>query len=88
MKINKKSPCLQYDFNSADWPELGRGATAELEDWAKKCLTCTHNRTYKKDEELWYCTMQTHHRDCQYESIDKNRPGRIIKTTQREADSI
>ena len=41
----------------------------DLEDWAKKCLSCTHCYKKKDDDEYIYCRCR---KGCNYQDKKKN----------------
>lgn len=45
----------------------------DLEDWAKKCLTCIHCYKKKDDADYLYCRLKN---GCRYETKKKNRSKR------------
>lgn len=45
-----------------------REMNGDLEDWAKKCMSCIHCYKKKNDDEYLYCRLQT---GCRYETKKK-----------------
>lgn len=52
----------------------------DLEDWAKKCITCIHCYKKKNDDEYIYCRLKN---GCRYETKKKNI---LPKKEQNNAD--
>lgn len=51
----------------------------DLEDWAKKCMSCIHCYKKKNDDEYLYCRLKT---GCRYETKKKKKKNTKIKESE------
>ena len=50
----------------------------DLEDWAKKCISCIHCYKKKNDDDYLYCRLKI---GCRYETKKKKRSKRKVKNS-------